>query len=181
MPKFKRQGSTILKLKVVDEVGPDLRGCFILADEQDVVDESWWDRHRDVGCIVNCLQHGQSVVYPSNCPTFDIAYVDVRSKVHRDQDFQRALPMVRETLEEGKDVVVHCSQSYHRAPAVVAAFMQELSEIDFEVVPPMIHSPYIYICVCVRACVYDIYIYIYIYMKASPLPPAPHLLMTVLF
>jgi hypothetical protein len=41
--------------------------------------------------------------------------------------------LVEETLENGDDVVVHCRESYHRAPAVLAAYMLRLCGIPYKV------------------------------------------------
>ncbi len=136
MPGGKPQRSTTFEATCVG--GPErfARGRFVLAHEYEVVNESWWGEHRRVGLIVNCMRAGDVLAYPSNAATSQIVYVDARSPKERDPDFQRALPLVEQTLEAGQDVLVHCSQSFHRAPAIAAAFMKKLCGVSFQVVPP---------------------------------------------
>ncbi len=44
-----------------------------------------------------------------------------------------AMPSVIGTLESGRDVLVHCVSSFHRAPAVVAALFKKICGVKAQV------------------------------------------------
>ena len=47
-------------------------------------------------------------------------------RVGRDEALMEAVPLVRETLLDGKTVLVHCNKSFHRGPALGAALLKVL-------------------------------------------------------
>ena len=130
MAQFSRQGSTTWQATVMG--GPrDLVGRFVLADKVQVEDQAWWDRHPDIRVIIQCADHAgggfgqrQPFRYPVQLRHFK---VDARDTQGRQAALEAALPAVEAALREGKDVLLHCMNSFHRAPVVAAAFHKRLT------------------------------------------------------
>ena len=115
-----------------------LRGKYILADIPQVCDPALWKTDfKDVGLVVCCLASWKEVEYPPQATAqSQLLRVDMRNKELRNPQFENALPLVEKTLEAGKDVLVHCKESYHRAPIAVAAFYRQTTGIGYQVVRP---------------------------------------------
>ena len=113
-----------------------LTGRIILADLQQVQAEELWEQpFSNVGLIVNCIRRNFTVEYPKNIPAkSQLVFVDARNKELRHPEFMQALPRVRECLEQGKDVMIHCRESFHRAPIVTACFIYMMSGMSYQVV-----------------------------------------------
>ena len=117
--------------------GPSrLTGFIILADLQQVQSEKLWEKtFSNVGLIVCCIRKDFMVEYPKNIPAnSQLFFVDARNKLLRHPEFMQTLPKVRECLEQGKDVMIHCRESFHRAPIVTACFIYMLCDIAYQVV-----------------------------------------------
>ena len=113
-----------------------LTGSIILADLQQVQAQKLWEKtFSNVGLIVNCIRQDFTVGYRKNATAkSQLVYVDARNKELRHPEFMQALPRVRECLEQGKDVLIHCRESFHRAPIVTACFIYMLTDIAYQVV-----------------------------------------------
>ena len=115
-----------------------LKGSFILADITQVSNPALWKTtFKNVGLVVSCLRHDLHTEYPTLCTAkSQLVGVDMRNKDLRNRQFMEALPLVEQTLEAGKDVLVHCRESYHRAPICCAAFVYMLCGVDYKVERP---------------------------------------------
>ena len=111
---------------------PKLRGAFVLADLSQVESESFWERYPKIGLIVCCIRRDDAPTYPY-AATSQINFADMRSKQLRHRDFMDAVPSVSAHLESGNDALVHCRESFHRAPICTAAFMQTLCGVHYQV------------------------------------------------
>ena len=111
-------------------------GRIFLADLAQVEAQMLWKTtFTNVRVIVCCLQQDFGVVYPKIATaTSQLWFVDCRNDVLRHPDFMRTLPAVRKCLEEGRDVLIHCRESFHRAPIVSACFIYMLTGTPYQVV-----------------------------------------------
>ena len=101
------------------------RGNFILAPLDIVLTDEFWRVHgSEIGMIVNCIgvRSGKGhVQYPKGAAKASVYYVDA----HNDSlatDFNWTCPEVKRQLESGRDVLVHCRETFHRGPAVWAGY-----------------------------------------------------------
>ena len=106
-------------------------GNFILAALNTVMtDEFWTDYGHNVGMIVNCIGERQGrmkIVYPELAAKSQVYYIDAHSNNFAEQ-FTRSCPAVQKTLERKQDVVVHCRESFHRAPAIWAGYQVRICQ-----------------------------------------------------
>ena len=119
--------------------GPSwLKGSYILAELPQVCNAALWKTDfKNVGVVVSCVAEWVDVEYPPQCTAqSQLLRVDMRNKALRNPQFEKALPLVEKALEAGKDVLVHCRESWHRAPIAVAAFYYKTTGIGYEVVRP---------------------------------------------
>ena len=113
-----------------------MRGNIILTDLPTVASPGFWVAHPNVAVTVNCIgqRHGaHRVTYPEESANSLKVYVDVRSVANLPIQFAKAAPRVEKTLENGMDVVMHCRESYHRAPGIVVAMLVRLRGVDYKV------------------------------------------------
>ena len=104
---------------------PRLTGNFILTDLTTVRTPEFWEKH-DIAVVVNCIgmRHGsQRVIYPSPAAKSLKLYVDTRNRQNRASEFAKTEGAVEEALEHGKNVLLHCRESFHRAPLICAAYL----------------------------------------------------------
>ena len=144
MPKRGTGMQSIPKFAATALGGPKrLRGNFLLADMAQVPRKELWENEfRNVRLVVNFIGHHHTVEYPKDiAATMEVAIVDLRNKDLRHPHFTLALPRVEECLEGGADVLVHCRESYHRAPLATAAFIRMLTGVNYQVVRPTYRTP----------------------------------------
>lgn len=117
---------------------PQLKGKYIFARQSEVESEQFWKKYTNVGGIVCCLRFGDFAKYPAAVRQqgIKVLSVDARSKRDRERGFRHAAPEVQKIFERGQDVVVHCRESYHRAPMVGSGLHQLLTGLDFRVAWP---------------------------------------------
>ena len=136
MGKIRAQEVTVVPATVLGGSG-SLKGKFLLADVNQVQDEQFWNEHCGrVGVIISCLRDDHRIYYPRQGRATEVQQlvVDLRSPQFRKRDFETALPYVRDVLESGQDVLVHCRESFHRGPMCVAMLMRALTGTDYQVV-----------------------------------------------
>ena len=101
------------------------RGNFILAPLDIVMTDEFWRVHgSEIGMIVNCIgvRYGRDKVqYPPAAAKASVYFVDAHNKSLA-SDFARSCPEVKRQLESGRDVLVHCRETFHRGPAVWAGY-----------------------------------------------------------
>ena len=117
--------------------GPSrLRGNFILADLPTVTSPGFWISHPKARITVNCIgmRHGtHRVSYPQESAISLKLYVEVRSNANLPVQFATTVLQVEKALEAGNDVVLHCRESFHRTPAVLAAYLVRLCGVSYKV------------------------------------------------
>ena len=109
-----------------------LRGNSIFASRGQVEKYMLFEHFPNARCVVQCTDSHTGFRYPGKKYTslsqhFRIDPVDTRN---RQQQLEDALPLVRATLSEGNDVIIHCHASFHRAPIVGAALYQRLTSVS---------------------------------------------------
>ena len=112
------------------------RGNFILAPLDIVMTDEFWRVHgSEIGMIVNCIgvRHGRDEVkYPPAAAKASVYFVDAHNKSLA-QDFERSCPEVKRQLESGRDVLVHCRETFHRGPAVWAGYQVRICQhLDYQ-------------------------------------------------
>ena len=112
-----------------------LKGHIILAALDEVVSPSFWEANPNIGAIVNCLHHADEVQYPQHSATSQRYSIEVRhhNESTRSLQFEHAYPNVAGCLTAGQDVVVHCRESYHRAPLVAAMLLSRATGVGYQV------------------------------------------------
>jgi hypothetical protein len=113
-----------------------LKGNFLLANLGMVTNSEFWTNNPNIGCVVNCigLRHGhQRAIYPDEAAKSLKLYINTRNPAELPVHFARVAPTVEAHLEKGQDVVVHCRETFHRAPAVFAGLITRLCGIDYQV------------------------------------------------
>jgi hypothetical protein len=117
--------------------GPSrLRGNLILCDLQTATSTQFWAQQQNVGVIINCIgeRHGsRRAVYPRSQSRPHVLYVDARNVLLLPQAFSTASRIAGRVLEDGQDVLVHCRETFHRAPGIAAGLMQKLCGVDYKV------------------------------------------------
>ena len=115
----------------------DLRGNFLFARIEEVESDGLWRKENNVGLIVSCTRYANDARYPA-WATSDIkkAHWNIRDpKPQRCQKaFDTVWPLVLECLLNGKDVLIHCQESFHRAPIVYACIYQVIIGVSYKVV-----------------------------------------------
>lgn len=113
-----------------------LRGHIILCDLPTATSASFWEQETNIGAIVNCIgvRHGRGkIVYPRNAENPLVLFVDARNSGTLGTAFEEAAKAAEKALEQGKDVLVHCRQTFHRGPGVAAGLLQRLCGVDYKV------------------------------------------------
>ena len=112
-----------------------LKGNLILTDLTTATSCPFWVNYgKNAGLVLNCigLRSGfHKVTYPPEAMTCQKLYIEVRDLHACANQFAKAAPQIEKTLESGKDVVLHCRESYHRAPIVVAATLARLCGVGY--------------------------------------------------
>ena len=119
---------------------PQLRGHFVMAEQPQVANPSWWDSFERmegrINVIVNCIgSYGDKrQFYPNHIAArSQILTFDPRSRDNKSEQFNRVWPIVLDELRKGRKVLVHCRQSFHRGPIAVACLMMKFSGADYKV------------------------------------------------
>ena len=115
----------------------DLRGHFIFGRMDEVESEGFYRKETNIGLILTCTRYARDPRYPYSA-TRDI------KKAHwniRDPDperlkkgFHEVWLLVLECLLNGKDVLIHCQESFHRAPIAFACIFQAITGVSYKVV-----------------------------------------------
>ena len=115
-----------------------LLGHIVLAVEEEVKSGDWWERHetRNIDLIVNCIGPDTLKWYPKNAATSQLL-CRVRYRDHREADFELVWQEALKVLLRGGDVLIHCRESFHRAPLVAAALISKLTGDSYQV--PLLH------------------------------------------
>ena len=102
----------------------DLRNIgFVLGDETQVVKSAWVEKW-NVGLFVNCCGvHTPPFRYPPGIAT---TKVSISWENGRDGALTLACPDVVQAWSQGKNVVVHCKQSFHRGPLGFVALCRKI-------------------------------------------------------
>ena len=130
--------------------GPEsLTGRFLLAESVQVGSAEWWKSLQDdsTTVIVNCIGDMKEFqvrnLYPEPIAAkSQILRFGPRSE-YRAEDFEVVWPVVGASLKKGQTVVVHCRQSFHRGPLVLACLMQKLCKVSYQVECAMQNHPMI--------------------------------------
>jgi hypothetical protein len=115
---------------------PEFTGNFILADLATVTGLPFWEEHKNIGLIVNCIgkRYGTSkAIYPKESGRPLAVFVEVRNSRTLSSAFDTAANLARRELGKGKDVLVHCRETFHRGPGVCAGIMQKLCSVNYKV------------------------------------------------
>lgn len=137
MSRRARFQSEVTKFAATALGGPSrLSGHIILCDLPTATSVSFWEEETNIGAIVNCIgvRHGQGrVIYPRTPRNPVVMFVDARRPETIHTAFQQAANVAEKALEQGKDVLVHCRQTFHRGPGVAAGLLQKLCGVDYKV------------------------------------------------
>jgi|SouAtlMetagenome_1021521.scaffolds.fasta_scaffold00228_9 hypothetical protein len=117
--------------------GPsDITGNFVIAPLRCVQDREFWRVHRRITCIINCKgrHNGKGPWYPREAlAQATVIHIDVDAPAGLDIHFAMAKSMAEITLKDGKDVLVHCQQSFHRCPPICAGLYQSICGVHYQV------------------------------------------------
>ena len=92
--------------------------------------EEWWEEHaRMVEVVVQCTHLRKTFNYPPYAAKSKVyrVRVDPRSATYRQRELDQALQKIQDALLAGQDVIFHCVQSFHRAPAAAAAAYRRMT------------------------------------------------------
>ena len=106
-----------------------------MADLPTVQNPDFWSINRNIGCLVNCIgeRYGKlRVDYAPLAASSQKFYIDVRNPVNLPVQFAKSVAQVEKTLTQGYDVVVHCRETFHRAPAVWAGYCTRLCGVNYQ-------------------------------------------------
>ena len=120
-----RQGSTIVPVNLSGGV-PQFKGNIILAERCQVESGPWWQRHPDIGLIVQCTSGSRRFRYPKASHKCRIVRVDARDPERRQAMLDKHFAAISQRLET-PDVLILCEQPYHGALVAVAAIHQRLT------------------------------------------------------
>ena len=109
------------------------KGCFVLGDAAQVSTPEFWSEFSNIRLTINCIGSDKGVQYPSNAAISQVHFVNMRSKDNRHPNFMDSLDKVRNCLGFGNDVLVHCRESFHRAPICLATYMQQICGVPYQV------------------------------------------------
>jgi hypothetical protein len=127
----------VTKFAAIALGGPSrLKGHIILCDLPTATSASFWEEEKNIGAIVNCIgvRRGRGkVVYPRVAGDPLVSFVDARESGSLGAAFEEAAKVAAKALEEGKDVLIHCRQTFHRGPGVAAGLLQKLCGVDYKV------------------------------------------------
>ena len=97
---------------------------MIFAERCQVESEEWWlENGRMVEVVVQCTgphQHFNDPPYVARSQVKHVR-VDPRSETFRQRELDQAMHLIQKALLAGQDVILHCMQSFHRAPVAAAA------------------------------------------------------------
>ena len=100
---------------------------FILADREQVQDPDFVSDYK-IGLFIRCVGvHTDTYKYPPGIPTQEFAVSWANGRTNH---LELCLPMVLQALSQGKFVVVHCNQSFHRGPVGLIAILCRLVGYD---------------------------------------------------
>ena len=115
----------------------DLQGHFLFGRIEEVQTDWLWRKEKNVGLIVSCTRYANDARYPA-WATSDIkkAHWNIRDPNPKrcQEAFDTVWPLVLECLLNGKDVLFHCHESFHRAPIVYACIFQAITGESYKVV-----------------------------------------------
>ena len=93
---------------------PQFQGNIIFAERCQVELGAWWERHTNIGFIVQRTYGKWKFQYPGNVKV-KIARVAARNAERRQSMLEQHCAAISHTLEQ-QYVRMHCEQSFHRAP-----------------------------------------------------------------
>ena len=109
----------------IDRIG------FVLADAKRVEDPEFHQSFQ-IGLVVSVLgMHSRKPTYPAGTKHVNCAMMWENG---RDRQFDACVPDIIAALSQGKSVVVHCIESYHRGPIGLAAILKTLFAFDVRLV-----------------------------------------------
>ena len=115
----------------------DLQGHFLFGRIDEVESDEFWRKEKNIGLILTCTRYANDPRYPS-WATKDIkkAHWNIRDPNPKrcQKAFDTVWPLVLECLLDGKDVLFHCQESFHRAPIVYACIFQAITGESYKVV-----------------------------------------------
>jgi hypothetical protein len=129
---------------------PNLTGNFILCDRDTAVSQRLWSQEPNIGVVVNCIGErfgDKKVHYPAATSQnkVEVFYIECSDKGQLPEAFKRTVEPVRKALEAGRDVLVHCKATYHRAPVVYAGLQTCVCGVGYKVC-----KHYVFIIVCAQ-------------------------------
>ena len=110
-----------------------LSGYVLFARADEVTNEEFWKKEKNIGLIVSCVRNPRDVRYPAATSQIEVIHFDIRSKDKRQQHFDECWPKVEACLLRGEDVLFHCQESYHRAPICWACCYQQIAGVRYKV------------------------------------------------
>jgi hypothetical protein len=130
----------VTRIPCADLGCPDkfMYGAFVLTDLNTVLSNKFWDDNgQNIRLIVNCIGErfgSKKICYPTHAAKSQTYYVDCHNRLGLPAQFAKACPAVESCLEQGYDVLVHCRETFHRAPAVYVAFQVQIcQQEDYQV------------------------------------------------
>lgn len=135
----RRRGREVTTVPATILGGPQaLRGSFVLADLVTVQSQAFWTQQQNIGCVVNCIGKRAgtrgSHTYPGEAGNPLVLFVDAHNTATMPDAFADASKIVEDVLSKGKDVLVHCRETFHRGPGICAGFMQKLCGVHYQVI-----------------------------------------------
>ena len=91
-----------------------------MAENQQFLEEN------DVGLIVKCSGKHNHPNYPRNVYWLELP---VNNPALRAGALERIVDEMKEVLQNGKNVIVHCNKSFHRAPTGAAALLSQITRL----------------------------------------------------
>lgn len=112
------------------------KGNFVLADLPTVSTPQFWDDHPNIGLIVNCIgqRHGSArAVYPRRGGQPLVLFIETHNHKTLPGAFATAAGVVEPMLRKGKDILVHCRETFHRGPGICAGMFQKIQGVHYKV------------------------------------------------
>ena len=128
------QAPTVVSLGAVSREWDSGWGNLIFAERHQVSDNWFWETHcKKVAVTVQCTNNHTHFAYPGLAAKSQRVRVDPRDGFHRQDQLDSAIGPISRALETGKDVLLHCNQSFHRAPVIGAAVCARVSGVSAKV------------------------------------------------
>ena len=113
---------------------------FVLADRSQVESVQWCAEVR-AGVCIRCVGRDTARFKYGFAPSENVPTPDVPvawDNPVRDARLKQALWMTVEALSQGRSVIVHCEQSFHRGPAGLMALLKSTFDIPAHLTKAMI-------------------------------------------